>query len=182
MHQNLVHQSRNQNLFENYTYDYKTHYDRNFDLSNFSVKKWATEFLAMFAKHSLMTKNVGDHFKLLVRFLLVLRVSSYKIVLPKVGCVSPMVIWSEFRLEQYRYNDHWKGASHFTKSKHFTNSATIISNPSYEYPQYNVPNQRRKSIILKPNRGWKFIRSENDSFEPIFKIILRSSQRGIKMK
>ena len=31
----------------------------------------------------------------------------------KVGCVLPMVIWSEFRLWQYRDDDHGEYASHF---------------------------------------------------------------------
>ena len=32
----------------------------------------------------------------------------------KVGCVFPMVIWSEFRLGKYSDNDHREDAPHFT--------------------------------------------------------------------
>ena len=32
----------------------------------------------------------------------------------KVDCVLPMVIWSEFRMEQYGVDNHWEDASHFT--------------------------------------------------------------------
>ena len=34
----------------------------------------------------------------------------------KMGCVFPMVIWSEFRMGQYRDDDHREDASHFIKS------------------------------------------------------------------
>ena len=33
--------------------------------------------------------------------------------LSKVGCVSPMVIWSEFHIGQYKDGDHLEDASHF---------------------------------------------------------------------
>ena len=33
----------------------------------------------------------------------------------KVGCVFPMVIWSEFRIRHYRDDDHQEDAPHFSK-------------------------------------------------------------------
>ena len=35
----------------------------------------------------------------------------------KVGCVFSMVIWSEFRIWQYRDDDHHDDASHFTRER-----------------------------------------------------------------
>ena len=35
------------------------------------------------------------------------------IINPKEGCVFPIFIWSEFRMRQYRDDDHRKDASHF---------------------------------------------------------------------
>ena len=32
----------------------------------------------------------------------------------KAGCVFPMVIWSEFRMEQYKGENHWEDAPHVT--------------------------------------------------------------------
>ena len=32
----------------------------------------------------------------------------------KVGSISPMVIWSEFRMGQYRHDDHREDAPHFS--------------------------------------------------------------------
>ena len=37
-----------------------------------------------------------------------------------------MVIWSEFRLRQYRDNDYWEDAPHFTTSKRFLSKISII--------------------------------------------------------
>ena len=33
----------------------------------------------------------------------------------KVECVLPMVIWSEFRIRQYRDDDHWEDVPHFSE-------------------------------------------------------------------
>ena len=33
----------------------------------------------------------------------------------KVGCIFPVVIWPEDRMEQYRDDDHLEDAPHFTK-------------------------------------------------------------------
>ena len=37
--------------------------------------------------------------------------------MPKVGCVFPMSIWSEFGMGQYRDDDPQQDAPHFSKSK-----------------------------------------------------------------
>ena len=37
------------------------------------------------------------------------------ISMSKVGCVFPIVIWFEFRVRQYRDDDHREDASHFTR-------------------------------------------------------------------
>ena len=39
---------------------------------------------------------------------------SVVIKLATVGCVFPMVIWSEFRMGQYRHDDHREDAPYFT--------------------------------------------------------------------
>ena len=36
--------------------------------------------------------------------------------LSKVGCVLPMVIWSELRMMQYRASDHREDATHFSSN------------------------------------------------------------------
>ena len=38
---------------------------------------------------------------------------------PKVGCVIPMVIWSELRLGKYRDDDHREDAPHFRMNGYF---------------------------------------------------------------
>ena len=45
----------------------------------------------------------------------------------KVGCVYPMVNWSEFRMGQYRDNDHREDTSHFNLSQLGTGNLDVIS-------------------------------------------------------
>ena len=41
--------------------------------------------------------------------------SSTVLIVSQVGCVFPMVILSEFRMDQYRDDDHREDALHFTQ-------------------------------------------------------------------
>ena len=45
----------------------------------------------------------------------------------KVGCIFPVVIWPEDRMEQYRDDDHLEDAPHFTESIQRLDSNLIIS-------------------------------------------------------
>ena len=50
----------------------------------------------------------------------------------KVGHIFPMVIWSEFRIGQYRDDDHQKDAIHFNISEAFKNFSSSAGSGDYE--------------------------------------------------
>ena len=65
---------------------------------------------------------------------------------PKRECVFPMVIWPDFRMGQYRVNDHPYHAPHFTSSKYHLWENIPISNRRHSY--YSPPQTINNRIFL----------------------------------
>ena len=80
---------------------------------------------------SVVTNSPGDSAFVRGTFLVLIIHDSFYMnyyVKNKVECVFPVVIWSEFRMVQYRDDDHWEDAPHFIiiKTKIFIRKLSLM--------------------------------------------------------